>query len=120
MEDSRTYSDEGAKAVRWAIERLADRFIASDEHQTLIDQASHRQQTRSILTLTADVCYSYQLERPEEWTTMGMGEVLGASIERNRTTGASELRVPLPDPGMMASLKKSLAALHDILTAQAG
>jgi hypothetical protein len=77
MEDSRTYSDEGAKAVRWAIERLADRFIASDEHQTLIDQASHRQQTRSILTLTADVCYSYQLERPEEWTTMGLGEVLG-------------------------------------------
>jgi hypothetical protein len=43
-----------------------------------------------------------------------------ASIERNRATGASELRVPLPDPGMLASLKQSLTALHGILTAQAG
>ncbi len=43
-----------------------------------------------------------------------------ASIERNRTTGEAELRVPLPDPALLISLQKSLAALQGALTSQAG
>lgn len=43
-----------------------------------------------------------------------------ASIERNRATGEAELRLPLPDPGLLAALQQGLAALHGALTAQAG
>jgi hypothetical protein len=43
-----------------------------------------------------------------------------ASIERNRATGEAELRLPLPDPGVLASLQQSLAALQGVLGAQTG
>ncbi len=43
-----------------------------------------------------------------------------ASIERNRTTGEAELRVPLPDPALLTSLQQSLASLQGALASQAG
>jgi hypothetical protein len=75
MRKDEAYSDETARSVRWTIDRLVDRFLASAEHATLAK--AHQPSVRSILQLTADVCYNYQLERPTQWTLLGLGEVLG-------------------------------------------
>lgn len=69
------YSDEIARAVRWTMDRLVDRFVTSAEHAALAK--AHQPPVRSILQLTADVCYNYHLERPEQWTVMGLAEVFG-------------------------------------------
>lgn len=75
MRKDTEYSDETARAVRWTIDRLVDRFITSAEHAALAK--AHLPHVRMILQITSDGAYGYALESVEHWSNTGLTEVLG-------------------------------------------
>lgn len=88
------FSDDSARAVRWTIDRMVDRFVASPENAMIAK--GHQGKVRHILQLTADVCYGYQLEQPDEWSMMGLVEVLGHVIPHKVIAGKSFLAAVRP------------------------
>ncbi|MBA3710049.1 MAG: plasmid pRiA4b ORF-3 family protein [Planctomycetes bacterium] len=83
----RAYSDEMAQAVRWNIERLTDRFVASPAHAELTK--AQQREVRIVLQLVADVAYGYELETVEEWSMTGLAQALSYAIPHKVMAGKS-------------------------------
>lgn len=101
----RAYSDEMARAVRWNIDRLTDRFLASPAHAAL--SVAQQREVRMVLQLVAEFAYGYEAETVEDWSMMGLAQALSHAIPHKVMAGQAFFAAV--KPVMLAFLRWGIA-----------